>query len=176
MQVKIFNIPIPEGDSATEDMNVFLRSKKILSVQNEFVTTSSGLFCCFVVRYIDVYVGSLGTNPSERVKIDYREVLDTDAFGRFSNLRETRKRIAQEEGIPAFAVLTDAELAELAKIETLTIESFKTVKGIAEKEQKNSEPASSFNQIKSKILFASAIAGPYQDHIKTISRPYLDHT
>jgi superfamily II DNA helicase RecQ len=135
MQVKIFNIPVPGGEAFLEDMNVFLKSRKILSAENEFVTTPSGVFCCFVVRYIGTYTGSginMG-NVTERIKVDYREVLDTDTFGRFSNLREIRKRISQEEGIPAFAVFTDIELAELAKIEVLTSETMMTVKGIAEK-------------------------------------------
>lgn len=45
-----------------------------------------------------------------------------------------RKQIAKDEAIPAYAVFTDAELAELAKMEgVLSLAKMKTVKGIGEK-------------------------------------------
>jgi superfamily II DNA helicase RecQ len=43
-------------------------------------------------------------------------VLDDATFKRFSALREIRKRVGQEDGVPAYAVFTDAELAEIDRI------------------------------------------------------------
>ena len=65
--------------------------------------------------------------------MDYRKVLDEEAFKRFSALRQIRKQVAEEDAVPAYAVLTDYELAELAKLETITPEALKGVKGIGEK-------------------------------------------
>jgi hypothetical protein len=47
MQIKIYTIPIPGGEALTEDMNVFLRSKKILQMENELVSTPQGAHWCF---------------------------------------------------------------------------------------------------------------------------------
>jgi superfamily II DNA helicase RecQ len=48
-------------------------------------------------------------------------------------MREIRKRLAAEESLPAYAIFTDEELANLAKIEDLTLAKMKSVKGIGEK-------------------------------------------
>jgi superfamily II DNA helicase RecQ len=130
MQIKIFTIPIMAGEMLMDEMNVFLRSKKVLQVKEHLVNhDSEGVFWCYSVRYVD----DVAAAEREKVKVDYREVLDDATFKRFSALREIRKRVGQEDGVPAYAVFTDAELAELAKLETLTLEAIKQLKGVGEK-------------------------------------------
>ena len=48
MQIKIFTIPIMGGEMLTDEMNVFLRSKKILQVKEHLVNhDSEGVFWCY---------------------------------------------------------------------------------------------------------------------------------
>jgi len=130
MQVRIFTIPILGGEMLTDEMNVFLRSKKILQVKELLVNhDADGAFWCFCIKYVD----DVAAAEREKGKVDYRTILDEAAFKRFSALRETRKRVAKDDQVPAYAVFTDGELAELAKLETLTPEGIKGVKGIGEK-------------------------------------------
>ena len=49
-----------------------------------------------------------------------RFVLDGRTFEVFSKLRVFRKQIAERDAVPAYAVYTDAELAEIAKLERIT--------------------------------------------------------
>ena len=128
MQVRIFSIPIPGGEVQNEEMNVFLRSKKVLHVENQLVQHSHGAFWCFCVKYLDSPV-----NTSARSRIDYKEVLNEASFARFSKMREIRKQIAQKEGIPAYAVFTNEELSLLAKKEELSLANMKSIKGIGQK-------------------------------------------
>jgi superfamily II DNA helicase RecQ len=65
--------------------------------------------------------------------VDYKHILDEPTFQKFSKLREIRKKVAAEEGIPAFAVFTDEELAGLAKLDAITEQSMLSVKGIGAK-------------------------------------------
>ena len=65
--------------------------------------------------------------------MDYKTVLDENTFLKFSILREIRKKIALDEGIPAFAIFTDEELAGLAKLPEITPKSMGSIKGIGEK-------------------------------------------
>ncbi|MBX2890942.1 MAG: HRDC domain-containing protein [Saprospiraceae bacterium] len=123
MQIKLFTIPIPGGEALTEDMNVFLRSQKVLEVTEQVV----GNHWCFCIKYLD------DAAPNDRQKIDYREVLDPETFQRFSRMREVRKALAESESVKPYVIFTDAELAELAKLEQLTLESMQRVKGIGEK-------------------------------------------
>lgn len=127
MQIRIFAIAIPGGEQINEEMNLFLRSKKVLSVEQQFVQNAQGAFWCFCVKYLDEIA------ERERAKVDYRQVLDDESFKRFSRMREIRKQLALEEAIPAYAIFTDEELASLAKIEYLTPAAMKRVKGVGEK-------------------------------------------
>lgn len=123
MQVKLFTIPIPGGEALTEDMNVFLRSRKVLEMTEQIV----GNHWCFCIKYLD------DTAPNDRQKIDYREVLDPESFQRFSRMREVRKALADAESVKPYVIFTDAELAELAKMEEVSLTSMQSVKGIGEK-------------------------------------------
>lgn len=130
MQIKVFSVPIIGGESANEELNIFLRSKKILQVENQLIHHSGSSFWSFCVKYLDTAPTPIS---GEKVKTDYKQVLDEAVFKRFSRLREIRKQIAQNEAIPAFAVFTDEELAELAKLPEFTLAKMKTIKGIGEK-------------------------------------------
>lgn len=132
MQIKIFNIPIPASEAMTEEMNVFLRSKRILQTESHIVNNGQGSFWSFCIKYLD-HSSSSTVNKTKRKKIDYKEVLDEISFQRFARMREIRKELAKEEGIPAYAIFTDEELAGLAKIENLTPQAMQSVKGIGEK-------------------------------------------
>ena len=129
MQVKIYTIPIIGGESLNDEMNVFLRSKKILQVENQVITTGQNAFWSFCIKYIE----DATIAERERVKVDYRQVLDEATFQRFSKLRELRKQLAQDEGVPAYAVFTDEELSNIAKLEVITVAAMKKIKGIGDK-------------------------------------------
>ena len=130
MQIKLFTIPIGDSREAVEEMNRFLRGNKILEVQNQLVNNQNGAYWCFCIRYIEK---SFNSAKVPKAKVDYKHVLDESTFQKFSKLREIRKRVAAEEGIPAFAVFTDEELAGLAKLETITEKSILSIKGIGDK-------------------------------------------
>ncbi len=130
MQIKIFTIPIGDNGSAVEEMNRFLRANKILEVQNQLISNDNGAYWCFCVRFIEKSFNQAGETKG---KVDYKTVLDEATFQKFSKLREIRKKVAADEGIPAFAIFTDEELAGLAKLETITAQNMLSVKGIGDK-------------------------------------------
>lgn len=130
MQIKLFTIPIGDNGTALEEMNRFLRTNKILEVQNQLISNENGAYWCFCVRYIEKAFNPATDHPA---KVDYKQVLDEATFKRFSRLREIRKKIAADESIPAYAVFTDEELAGLAKLDAVTPQSMLSVKGIGDK-------------------------------------------
>ncbi len=129
MQIQLFTIPIGDNSTALQEMNAFLRGNKILEVQNQLISNENGAYWCFCIRYIEQPT----KQPDGKNKIDYREVLDEATFQRFSKLREIRKKAASDEGVSAFVVFTDEELAELAKLEMITEASMSKIKGIGDK-------------------------------------------
>ena len=134
MQFKIFNIPIPESEIAIEEMNRFLRGNRIVAIEKEFINIRDVHYWSFCIQYIYAAVGLQNATQGERKeKIDYKNVLDGPTFEVFSKLRAYRKQIAENDAVPAYAVYTDAELAEIAKLETITPKRLLTINGIGEK-------------------------------------------
>lgn len=127
MQIKLFNVPVFGGDEAMDEMNLFLRATKVLQVENHLISDTSGTFWSFCVKYLET------SEPAKKARVDYMEVLDRESFQRFAHMRKIRKQVATDEGIPAYAVFTDAQLAELAKLEVLTPGTMEKVNGIGEK-------------------------------------------
>lgn len=129
MQIKVFTIPVGDSGGAQDEMNRFLRTSKVLDIKDQLIATENGAYWCFCVRYIEK------TNPSKgkSTKVDYKAILDEAAFEKFSKLRVIRKKLAADEGLPAFAIFTDEELAGLAKLDKLTEKSMRTVKGVGDK-------------------------------------------
>lgn len=126
----MYMIPVLDGKAQEEEMNLFLRGHKIVSVDKLY--SESVASWCFCITYIE----NNTQNPnsiSKKEKIDYKEVLDETTFARFSKLREARKHIANEEAIPAYSVFTNEELAEIASIEELVPGCFMKINGIGEK-------------------------------------------
>ena len=56
-----------------------------------------------------------GAGAGAQGKIDYREQLSAAEFAVFSRLRDERKKWAEVEGVPVYAVFTNAQLAEMVK-------------------------------------------------------------
>lgn len=130
MQIKLFTIPVSDNGTFSEELNRFLRSQKILEVENHLVSNEKGAFWCFCLKYI----GSPVTyQKKEEVKKDYKNELDEATFKVFSKLREVRKILAAEDAIPAYAVATDQELAEIAKLDEINEQTLLTVKGFGKK-------------------------------------------
>jgi len=130
MQIKLFTIPAFHSETATGEMNKFLRSHRVLEVQQEFVATQNGAYWCYSIKYIK---GENNIYNNRKEKKDYRQILDKKNFEIFEKLREHRKEIAKNDVVPAYAVFTDAELAEMAKLSDITKQSIKNIKGIGEK-------------------------------------------
>ena len=97
-----------------EELNHFLRSHKIIDMKRELTTSNDNSCWTFCITYMpDNGLTQQRSNDGKREKIDYKEVLEPASFERFAQMRRLRKDIAEREAVPAYAVFTDAELAEM---------------------------------------------------------------
>lgn len=128
MQIKIFRIPSGGNTLLEDEMNVFLRSKKILKVDCQLSQEPGGPAWCFCIQYMeDVRAGA-----KRKIEVDWREKLPPDIFARFAQLRELRKAMAEREGVPPYAVFNNEELAGIARLEKPTRAEMLKIKGIGE--------------------------------------------
>lgn len=126
MQIKVFSIPIIGGDAQNAEMNTFIRSKKVIQVEKQFIAINQNAYWSFCISYIEGGYSS----DKDKPKTDYREILDEATFKRFSKMRELRKQLSKEEELPAYSIFKDEELAGMAKLEEFTLANMKNIEGI----------------------------------------------
>lgn len=130
MQIRLFTIPIFNTQEANEELNVFLRSHQILNIEKHFSERGSGQFWCFCVTYLEnTYKQEL---KGRSKKPDYIKILDTATFSIFSKFREIRKQLAVKHAVSTYIVFTDAELAQMAKLEDLNLNTIQKIKGVGQ--------------------------------------------
>jgi superfamily II DNA helicase RecQ len=133
IQLKHFLIRAIGDEAAEEALNRFLRGHQVLDVRQEFVGDGANSVWCIAVRYAQDRDRTGAANASGRTAIDYKDELEPEAFARFVELRKRRKAIAEAEGLPAFAVFTDKELAGIARLESPQLADMRNVQGIGVK-------------------------------------------
>lgn len=133
MQIQIFNIPISDTGEALLEMNRFLASHKVLETEQCFFQNDKGGCWSFCIRFIPDIIKGCGNNSSGKTKKDYKLLLSEEQFALFSRFREIRKRLAADDGVPAYAVFTDEELSHMAMLSELTEKGLSSIPGIGEK-------------------------------------------
>jgi superfamily II DNA helicase RecQ len=68
-------------------------------------------------RTLVEFLDSSEKNSGETIKskVDYKDILTPEEFTLFSKLREVRKKLAEENGLPVYAVCTNEQLARNSK-------------------------------------------------------------
>lgn len=117
LQFRFFTIPVKDTREAEEEMNRFLRSVRIITVQRELLM--NGENSCWLVS-AEYQTGTAETSGGKtaaagKEKIDYREALSPEDFAIYARLREWRKRTAEKEGVQLYAVFTNKQMAAIAE-------------------------------------------------------------
>lgn len=134
MQYKIFSIPIIGGNKENEELNSFLRGHRVADVSKEIISINNTYYWSFCISYIlEPERLPNATKKDAKEKTDYKELLDEKTFSRFIVMRRARKILADSHGFAAYNILTDAEMAEVAKLEPLSPQTMLSIPGIGKK-------------------------------------------
>ena len=128
MKFKVIKIPVQEPDVLLSELNAFCENHSIASVEKHFVPEGSSSFWAFCVSYLEQAGQTSKVNRKE--KIDYREVLAEADFQIFSKLRKLRKDMAEEEGVPVYALFTNEQLAEMVRRRVVQPTAMGQIEGI----------------------------------------------
>ncbi|MGE3963094.1 MAG: HRDC domain-containing protein [Planctomycetota bacterium] len=113
MRFRLFQYPLP-ADPELPDLTACIASHRIASVTHHVVSTVGGGMLVFVVEAVDARTPD-GSAANGASKVDYRELLSEPQFAAFCRLRSLRRAIAEEEGVPVYAVFSNAQLAEMVR-------------------------------------------------------------
>ena len=134
MSYRIFTIPIRNPRAAEMELNGFLGSHRVLTVDRRWVDRGEDSFWVFCVDYLETAgqgPPSFKGGPS-RNKVDYREVLSAEDFAVFARLRELRKQLAQAEAVPVYAVFTNDQLARMVKARATSRAALESIAGVGD--------------------------------------------
>ena len=130
MHLRFFTIPIHGGDEAAAELNRFLGAHRILAIDRSLVQDGANSAWALCVSFESAADPS---QPGKRGgKIDYREVLNEQDFAVFARLRTLRKELADGEGIPAYAVLTNEQLTEVVQRRVQSAAALREIAGIGD--------------------------------------------
>jgi superfamily II DNA helicase RecQ len=128
MKYKVFQYALPV-DSEMDELNRFLGCHRITSIEKSIVCRESNPSLVFVIEYSEPRQVAESNDPKGN-KIDYRKVLNPEQFECFSRLRDLRKSIADQEGVPVYTVLTNAQLADIVTRNVTELADLNAVPGI----------------------------------------------
>jgi superfamily II DNA helicase RecQ len=78
------------------------------------------------------YLDRGGRPPSETIarRIDYRERLSEADFAIYAKLRSLRKSIAERDGLPAYALFTNEQLAAMVQQRVTSLKGLEEIPGV----------------------------------------------
>ncbi|MCI0667667.1 MAG: HRDC domain-containing protein [Methylococcaceae bacterium] len=127
MKFRFFRIPVIAPEHAEDALNKFCAQNPIASIEKQFVADGEKSFWSICVTGLENEPAARNTKKD---KIDYREVLDEKQFAVFARLRTLRKGLAEREGVPAYALFTNEQLAEMVRQQIASLAGMAAIEGV----------------------------------------------
>ncbi len=139
MSYKFFTIPVFGSEAAEMELNRFLSSHRVISVEKDFIKEGLQGCWCFCIHYLES--GSIATGASaSQPRMDYKELLNDQDFQKYARLRELRNVRAKEEGRPAYSVFTNEQLANMVTQKVITRKAMAEIPGIGQGRKEKKGP------------------------------------
>jgi len=134
MNFKFFTIPVVNPDLAEQELNDFCQQHRVVHLDKHFVNNAENSVWSICITWLGGK-GAIPTGdkvPIRKPKIDYKEVLDEETFNLFSQLRDLRKMLAEQEGTPVYNVFTNEQLASIVQQNISTKAELLKLEGVGE--------------------------------------------
>ena len=130
MKLHFVSVPVMDSEAAAADLNQFLASHRIASVDRQLVSDGPRSAWAVCVTYVE---GPAATKVTgKKGKIDYREVLPEEEFRVYARLRDLRNGLAEREGVPAYALFSNEHLADMVRRRVRTSAELMALDGVGE--------------------------------------------
>ena len=133
MALRFFVVPAMNSAIAEQDLNGFLASHKVVSIERKLIDQGVNSFWAICVDYLD-HTPNDGISRSNvaRNRVDYKAILPQEEFAVYSQLREMRKELAQTEAVPVYALFTNEQLAQMVQRRCRSKSDLAQIEGIGE--------------------------------------------
>jgi len=126
-------VPVHSAEEAATVLNQFLAGHRILAIDRQFVTDGANSAWAICVSFDDSSADATPRSSiGKRGKVDFKDMLSPPEFAVFSRLRALRKERADAEGMPAYALFTNDQLAEMVQRRVTTATALRDIPGVGE--------------------------------------------
>lgn len=131
MRFEFFHVPVFSDGNQASELNQFLASHRVLSFDRQFVADGANSHWAICVTWMDgVPTKATSKGSKDRSKVDYRDLLPETEFRVFAILRSLRKEIAEQEGVPAYALFTNEQLASIVRGRVISLAKLSEIDGV----------------------------------------------
>ena len=96
MSLHFFIVPVRDSECVERELNGFLASHKVLSIDRQLVDLGMNSFWAICIDFLDSPAGeTTRLSNLSRSRVDYKTILPPEEFEVFSRLRQLRKDLAQ---------------------------------------------------------------------------------
>jgi superfamily II DNA helicase RecQ len=128
MKYQFFAIPALNPDQAQEALNRFCAAHRVVAVDKELIVDGAKSFWSICVGYQDA--GAEAPAQSRKGRVDYKEVLSEEEFVVYASLRDLRKELAEAEGVPAYALFTNEQMADIVRRRVDSVSALGQIDGV----------------------------------------------
>jgi len=126
-------VPVHSAEEAATVLNQFLAGHRILAIDRQFVTDGANSAWAICVSFDDSSADATPRSSiGKRGKVDFKDMLSPPEFAVFSRLRALRKERADAEVMPAYALFTNDQLAEMVQRRVTTATALRDIPGVGE--------------------------------------------
>ncbi|HQZ65845.1 MAG TPA: HRDC domain-containing protein [Planctomycetaceae bacterium] len=115
MHYEFFRVSTASPQAASEELNRFISSHRVVHVEKYFHADGPDGYWSFCLQCQDSATDSRSPQSKTSPKVDYKAVLTEVQFAVYSRLREQRKLISERDGVPVYAVATNEHLAAMVR-------------------------------------------------------------
>lgn len=130
MKFQFFSIAAQMPEHEQEALNTFCAGHRVVAVEKNFVSHGTESFWSVCVTYHEGSDKPSSSSSSKRDRVDYREVLNEHDFALYAQLRDLRKSMAEQEGVPTYALFTNEQLANMVRQQVMTITALAEINGV----------------------------------------------
>jgi superfamily II DNA helicase RecQ len=132
MKLHFATVPVfSGGEAAEDDLNAFLVSHRVISVDRQLIADGPRSAWTVCVTYVEGSgAGGSAAALAKKGRVDYREVLPPEMFQVFVRLRELRKKLADRDGVPPYALFNNEQLAEMVRRQVSSLTALGAIDGV----------------------------------------------
>lgn len=123
-------IPVLDSAAAERDLNAFLAAHRVVTVDRQLIASGLQSTWAVCVAYSAAPAPAAPSDSGGRERIDYKQVLAPAEFAQFTKLRELRKQLAERDGVPAYAIVTNEQLAAIVRQPVTSLAELAAIDGV----------------------------------------------